>query len=113
MKSNLLFNSLIGTYYSDIQYYTEAYGIYRNSLQKEGINNLTSLKDDDITNFINENKNIKQNAFCINYRKNININENLNCKTHNIKYIKNLIIDIDIKILEINLKNIIKNYKKC
>ena len=113
MNFDTLLNSLLGTYYCNNQYYIETYDIYNNSLKKEFIDNLPSLKDNSTTTtFINENKNIKYDAFCINCRKNIILNENLNCKTHNIKYFKDIIIDIDINSLESNLKKIIDNYER-
>ena len=110
MKSSTLFNFLLGTYKCNNNYYIEIYDIINNSLKSELIYNLALLTDN--SNIINENKNRKNDAFCFNCKKNININESPNCNNHNIKNFKDLTRDINIELLERNLKKITDNYEE-
>ena len=51
-------------------------------------------------------------AFCFDCRKNIDYNVNSECKTHNIKFLNDLIKDINIKEIEENLSLAVENFKK-
>ena len=54
---------------------------------------------------------IKNEAFCFDCKKNINVNMNPDCKTHNIKYLNDLIKDINIEQIEKDLELAIENYE--
>ena len=112
MEENTIKNSLIGTFCENNNYYISIYDINKNIIQKELIDDLSFSKEKmSNKNTINTDENIKNEAFCFNCRKNINLNMNSDCKTHNNKYLKDLIKDINIEQIEEVLELTIVNYE--
>ena len=108
IKSNTCFNSLIGTNFIKDDCHIESYDIKNNSIQKELINDFLSPK-------VNSNtgkEDIKYDAFCFDCKMNVNLSETPICKNHNLKYLCDLMKDININLIEKNLNTIIDNYEK-
>ena len=113
MEENAIKNSIIGTYYEKNNFYMVLYDINKKIIRKELISDLQFSKDkENNINFLSKNININNKAFCFDCEKNIDFNENLECKTHNIRYLNDLIKDINIKDIEENLKLAVENYEK-
>ena len=113
MEENAIKNSIIGTYYEKNNFYMVLYDINKKIIRKELISDLQFSKDkENNINFLSKNININNKAFCFDCEKNIDFNENSECKTHNIKYLNDLIKDINIKNIEENLKLAVENYEK-
>jgi len=110
MEESILKNSLIGTSYEKNNYYISIYDINKNVIQKELISELL-FSNEKINNINVMNMDIKNEAFCFDCKKNINFNMNPDCKTHNIKYLNDLIKDINIEQIEKDLELAIENYE--
>ena len=87
MEDEKIKNSLIGTFYENNKYYIQIYDINKNAIQKELMSELEFPKE--AKNTINNNENIKNEVFCFNCKRNINLTLKSECKMHNIKYLKN------------------------
>ena len=111
MKDNTIKYSLIGTCYEKNNYYINIYDLDKNMVKKELRSDIQFSKEN-INNINNKNENINNKAFCFNCKKNINFNMSQKCKDHNIKYLNDLIKEINIKEIEKNLKLAVENYKK-
>ena len=112
MEEEKIKNSLIGTFHENNKYYIQIYDINKNIIKKELISELVFQKEKiDNINTINNNENIKNEAFCFNCKRNINLILNPKCKNHKIKYLNELTKDINIEIIEKNMKQAIKNYE--
>ena len=113
MEENTIKNCIIGTFYENNNYYVSLYDMNKNIIQKKLINDLKFSKEkENNLNIINKNENMSNKAFCFDCKKNIDCNVNLECKTHNIKYLNDIIKDISIKEIEENLNLAEENYKK-
>ena len=113
MEESAIKNSLIGTLYENNNYYISIYDLNKNIIQKKLISDMKFSKEkENNLNIINKNENIINKAFCFDCKKNIDCNVNLECKTHNIKYLNDIIKDISIKEIEENLNLAEENYKK-
>ena len=113
MEENAIKNSLIGTFYENNNFYISLYDINKNIIKKQLISDLQFPKEkENNLNIINRNENIKNKAFCFDCKKNIDCNANSECKAHNIKYLNELIKEVNIKEIEENLRLAIENYKK-
>ena len=113
MEDNTIKNCFVGTNCENNNYYITIYDINKNNIQKELISDLRFSKEKlNNLNIINKNENINYKAFCFDCKKNIDLNKSPKCKTHNIKYLNDLINALDIKKIEDNLKSAIENYKK-
>ncbi len=110
MEESILKNSLIGTAYEKNNYYISIYDINKNVIQKELISELL-FSNEKINNANAINMDVKNEAFCFDCKKNINVNMNPDCKTHNIKYLNDLIKDINIEQIEKDLELAIENYE--
>lgn len=108
MEDEKIKNSLIGTFHENNKYYIQIYNINKNVIQKELMSELVFQKR---INSINNNENIKNEAFCFNCKRNINLDLNSECKKHNIKHLNELSKDINIEIIEKNMKQAIENYE--
>ena len=109
IKSEIFFNTLIGTKYEKNGYYCEIYDINENIIRKELINEIIYPKED--KNNIKFKKNINFEAFCFDCKRNINFEMTPNCKNHTFKYLSDLNKDINIEIIEKNFKLAVENYK--
>ena len=113
MEENTIKNCIIGTFYENNNYYVSLYDMNKNIIQKKLINDLKFSKEkENNLNIINKNENMSNKAFCFDCKKNIDCNVNLECKTHNIKFLNDIIKDISIKEIEENLNLAEENYKK-
>ena len=113
MKDNTIKNSLIGTCYEKNNYYLNLYDIDKNMIKKKLMSYIQFSKESiNNININNKNENINNKAFCFNCKKNIDLNMSSECKAHNIKYLNDLIKEINIKEIEKNLKLAVENYKK-
>ena len=112
MDAKMFLNSLIGTYSDKNKYYFEIYDIFQNNNQKELMNKVIFEKD--ILNNINLKSDIiiKNEAYCLDCKTNVNLCETPNCKNHNVKYLKDLNKDINIESIENNFKKAVENYEK-
>ena len=112
MEDGKIKNSLIGTFHENNKYYIQIYDIKKNIIKKELTSELVFPKEkSNKINMINNNGNIKNEAFCLNCKRNINLSLNFECKNHNIKYLNELNKDINIEIIEKNMKQAIENYE--
>ena len=110
MEDSTIMNSLLGTSYEKNNYYMSIYDINKNVIQKELISEL-SFSEEKVKNTNIIYSDIKNEAFCFKCKKNINLNMNPDCKTHNIKYLNDLIKDINIEQIEEDLELAIKYYE--
>jgi len=89
MEEEKIKNSLIGTFHENNKYYIQIYDINKSIIKKELMNELVFPKEkSNKINMINNNGNIKNEAFCFNCKRNINLTLNSECKNHKIKYLK-------------------------
>ena len=110
MEESIIKNSLIGTFYDNNNYYISIYDMNKNVIRKELINELSFSKEKiNNTNVIN--KEVKNDAFCFDCKQNINLNINSACKSHSIKYLNDLIKDINIEEIEEKLEIAIESYE--
>ena len=113
MEESAIKNSLIGTLYENNNYYISIYDLNKNIIQKKLISDMKFSKEKkNNLNIINKNENMNNKAFCFDCKKNFDCNVNSECKTHNIKYLNDIIKDINIKEIEENLNLAVENYKK-
>ena len=103
MEEKTIKNSLIGIAYEKNNYYISIYDINKNVIQIELISEL-SFSNEKINNTNAINMDVKNEAFCFDCKKNINLYINPECKTHNIKYLNDLIKDINIEQIEKDLE---------
>ena len=109
MEDEKIKNSLIGTFHENNEYYIQIYDINKNIIEKELMSELLFPKEK--INKINNKEILKNEAFCFNCKRNINLALNFECKKHNIKYFNELNKDINIEIIEKNMKQAIENYE--
>ena len=111
MKSQIFFNSLIGTNYENNQHFFEFYEMNENNYQKKSMDEIIFEKNNLNNKNLNYDSDIKIDTYCFDCKKNINLNENKICKNHNIMNLNNINKDINIELLEKNLNLIIENYE--